>query len=121
MCMQCLTKSKMIVEQPIPGYFLVQATVGIEEWPEGYYGLVRCNDPDFIWKTRPRPEPPESDQDAWAKWAKEAEEFEECLNGDAMTGWFLVDACKRAGYDPDEYGYRIAYWLFGKLGEKIGV
>lgn len=36
MCMQCLTKSKTIVDDPIPGYFLVQATVGIEEWPEGY-------------------------------------------------------------------------------------
>lgn len=119
MCMQCLTKSKIIIEDPIPGYLLTQATVGIEEWPEGYYGLVRCNDPDFVWKMKPRAEPPDSSHDDWVVWAKEAEEFDECLDTDPMTGWALVETCKKAGYDPEKYGYRVGFWLFGKLGEEL--
>lgn len=48
MCQQCLTNSLVIKREVIPGYSLHLATRGTGQWPEGWFGLIRSNDPTFV-------------------------------------------------------------------------
>jgi hypothetical protein len=122
----------MVKEQILPGYFLVMATKEIEEWPKGWYGLVQCNDPDFVWKGRPRPLHLYnlSDKEIKAipiktlkKWNKEEykfiDEIEDQFVTDPMKGYQLVAACKKAGYNPKKHGYNVLMWLMDYMGRKL--
>ena len=139
MCLQCLTKSKVIVKEILPGYCLQKATVGHAEWPKGYYGLVRINDPDFIWKGEPLEDPlynmPDSEVDALPnkslllkknrEYFDRVEQIEKHLvtsmgeRLDIMAMYALVKACKKIGYKEKVHGYRVVAWLSHHMALKI--
>ena len=128
MCMQCLTEAKPVRDdesEVLPGYYLYIATKSYDAagsgWYEGELGLVQMNDPSYIITAKPLPEPPDGDE-----YTKEDKAFweqvgilDDDLQGDPMSGYSLVNACKQAGYDPEVDGYRIAAWLLNYLYQYI--
>lgn len=135
MCLQCLAKSKMIYENIFPGYFLVKGTVEVKnEWPKGWYGLVQCNDPDFIWEEKITPNPyhgltgkeinkgSKSLHDKYHRWSKMLDsikdDFCEC-QADPMTSYQFVSACMKAGYRPKRDGFNVMHWFVDYVGEKM--
>lgn len=124
MCLQCVAKARMIKANILPGYFLVKATrdafQGKDcEWPKGWYGWVRCNDPDFIWEGKPIPCPyngmtdkeinnaPKRVHKAYGRWYSQLQKFEEATNLDLMVAYDLVRACRKAGYKPSRDGLNV--------------
>jgi len=120
MCLQCSTKSYTLKTDIIPGYFLMRGRIHHDDWPKGYYALVRRDDPDYIWENKPIPEPQKYKgwYSKWKKWAKLAEEFEKCLVSCPELGYDLQKACMRVGYRPKTSG-RLGYWLFNHLGKQL--
>ena len=92
------------------------------------WGLVQMNDPDFVWTVTPEVDPQsgltdeqinacsKEEHDQWWAWMEKADEFEIALESDPMTGYELILAAMKKGYNPDVYG-RFAYWLFDHLGQ----
>ncbi len=124
MCEQCSAKVD-IWPIPLEGWLLVCATQKGLFMSEGDWGLVQCNDPDYIWVPTPTPEPPEPgdaplDDPAameWDKWYEEpVEEFATALQGDPVAAWSLVQAAIKCGYDTNT---RLEPWLFNFLGKWI--
>lgn len=130
MC-ECCSAEAIDIGEVVPGWLLVRATRrGLRMHP-GDYGLVRSNDPDFIFRMPPEPDParglsdeeydrnPQIHKD-WMAWhSRFALEYEPELITDPMTGYALVKACLEAGYDPDEHGTRIVFWLVDRMARTL--
>lgn len=90
MCEQCVAKTKMYVlpgqpEEVLPGYFLVRATQDGHEMKANEWGLVRCNDPDFIFAVTPEP---------FAFWGMSDEELDKLPDHeqDSISEWETLSA-----------------------------
>ena len=133
MCEQCLANAIEIMEEFLPGWCLVMATTDGHAMMKGDYGLVRCNDPDFVIPIdlKPIPDPAFDFSDEQINvMSKEefqkVEAFTDLVAGisgmlitDPVTGYELVSACKEAGWDPKIHGWRIEYWLTHQMGKAI--
>lgn len=127
MCTQCYTKAITVVKDVFPGTDLMRAVVGHPEWPEGWYGLVECNDPFAVFPSLVA-DPDFSDDVMNAA----APETVSALNAyDAAVVTFsenlkltftgfgeLFVACTKAGYDSKTDGFA-EYWLFDYLARKV--
>ena len=130
MCEQCSAKTYSFGEV-LPGWSLVRATrdglwMKADDW-----GLVRMNDPDFVWSTVLVPAPHEANdahldvlmKDPTVK-AQDDDFMAAYLNFDeAMrkgcyptTGWELVHACRESGYDKERSGANVLMWLADHIG-----
>jgi len=138
MCLACVTRAVVLVENIIPGYFLEIATqdaaVGPEEWPKGYLGLVHMNGPDYVWKYEPLVDPTydmsDDEVEALAKddpKNKECEAFCDYLNREVFDSFYhtpfhghrFYEACMAAGYDPKTHGSNILYWFIQMVNTRL--
>lgn len=134
MCEQCVADTKNYCE-PIPGWLLVRAQKDGNYMKKDDWGLVECNDPTFLFKTTPWIDPVhnwtddqinalQSDDPQYIlmdKWLDDMCQFQDELNkcnAGIDAGWRLIEACKKAGYDPSNDG-SCANWLFHHLGGLI--
>ena len=136
MCEQCLAKTKLYIRldtnnvedvEVLPGYYLVQATQDGSWMEKDDWGLVRCNDPDYAWSNTPVIDPcngltdeeiNSNENEVNRKIFDEAvDDMEESLNyeGSFDHAYFLGEAMRKAGYDPEKHGYRSAAWLCNHL------
>lgn len=110
MCMQCCTKSELYGTggdcEVLPGWYLVRATVTAYGWNAGEWGLVRSNDPDFIWSGK------------LTKSSKSVISFLECLaTNRPMTVFHLIESAEKVGFkiERDENG--VILTVSRELGE----
>lgn len=119
--MQCLTEAKMYGEV-IPGWYLVKATKTSPwgHWPAGYWGLVRMNDPDFVWEPDPLEEDPEApvDENGLSEFYRRHNDFEEALHSHPNVGYTLIKDAMKVGYNPEEEGY-VTFWLFERMARML--
>jgi hypothetical protein len=136
MCDQCVAAT--IGWDLFPGWGLVKARLDCDSMKAGDWGLLRCNNPDFVWRT-PAPGPldplfglteeeekalPESDPrwDASLKWCHQAHKLNlKPPKGQAVyvnAYYELVQGGIQAGYDPDKDG-DFSMWLFHRMGELV--
>ena len=106
MCEQCLTWP-VSFGQPLEGFTLMRARRQGNDWRKGYWGLVECNDPTFMWKSTPIPL---SEDDMPYGYP---DEFATALICDPNSGYRLVAACMEKGYNQTTSLYS---WLFDYLG-----
>lgn len=127
MCLQCLTKARSVKKNVIPGYTLMRSTVDHKDWHAGDYGLVVCNDPDFVFKGKPTPDPSrgknlDKDKKAferWKKWSSQVEAVMENFLCPPERGYRLYKACLKTGYRPHRDGYNMLYWLWDYMGRQL--
>lgn len=133
MCLQCDASAENL-GLVLPGWFLMRSTKPHEDWPEGHWGLVRKNDPDFVWETRPTPDPlhgvPESEWEVWLKanpagtpdyvrtMEEVPEDFRKALECPPDLGWEIVQTAIPFGYDPMTSGW-FSDWLFSWIGIRM--
>jgi hypothetical protein len=56
MCLQC-NSLPVHIGEPFPEWALARARAHDEDCPIGWWGLLRINDPDFVWELTPTPSP----------------------------------------------------------------
>ena len=91
MCIQCCAKSELYGTEEdcevLPGWYLVRATVTVDGWNAGEWGLVRSNTPDFIWAGE------------LSKKKKDVSAFLESLGTDEpMTVFHLIESAEKVGF-----------------------
>jgi len=133
MCMQCMTESKLVIQNVIPGYVLTVATKDVGIWKAGMHALVWENDPTLVFPALM--EDPllyftddyinglAFDSPEWIRYENYAEVVRECefYNHVSLNeSWGLVDACIQAGYDPDEDG-DVMGWVVDYIARKLAV
>lgn len=124
MCEQCLAQAKSIKAEVLPGFSLMQATVGSENWPAGWYGLVECNDPMLVFPGPLAKEPPaaavysDDDDAAYTAFSEAVERLKAQLLLPAMDGYLLIQACSEAGYRINVDG-EPAFWLMNHLANQV--
>jgi len=120
MCLCCTVKARIIKRDILPGYNLMISMVGCDDWPKGYYGLQRYNDPDFIWKLKVEIEPDRKFR-LWQKWADDCTEMEKSFVCDPEIGYYLYKACLKSGYSPKKDGFRWIFWLRNYMAKRLKV
>lgn len=129
MCQQCITEAVEYGEI-VPGFYLYKSKVGSSKWPAGEYAIVQFNDPTFYLRGIGVPllDPcfgKEDDEveillcdpailDSFNKFCAQAELIAENFLCRPNTGFALVTAALKAGYDPEEDGL-IEFWLLHKI------
>lgn len=116
------------IGEVVPGIVLVRATVEGCYMEPGEFGLVEGDDPLYTFMRVPEPDPydglPDDEVNTRAEtdgfgpmldWCKLAGGFSKRFLIDLNTGWRVVQACIKAGYDPDEDG-DAGIWLFHRMG-----
>ncbi len=132
MCLQCSTDAVSYDKQVIPGWYLMRATKDAwdkepKEWRKDEWGLIKMNDPAFVWTKTPAVDPlfdvPDDKLDNHSFDTPEYKAFndavcdlEDAMQVDPMTGYNLITAAKTDGYDPDVHGYRFSSWLVHRMG-----
>lgn len=133
MCLQCCTNA-VDYGEVLPGWGLYRAQKDDQEidpvWPKDHWGLIQCNDPDFVWEVTPELDPsfgktddqinaetPE-EWEASEAWLKKVAEFSNDLISDPKTGYQLVAAAVEAGYDLETDG-RFEAWFFHRMARII--
>jgi hypothetical protein len=145
MCEQCsaATNSYSSLEDKVLGkYFLVRATRDGNEMKNMDWGLVTCNDPDFIFAETPWPCPfwylsddqidalANGDKDELFRWEAAAEKFSGELLGSLSSHYGLTEIsgmiilAMKHGWNSERdeshsMGWRFERWLFQYLGEYI--
>lgn len=144
MCEQCLAETSMYVlgdnknYHVLPGYILVRATKNGRQMIAGNWGLVRSNDPDFVWEITPTPnrfwgmsdeeldQLPDHEQDYLTEWEISASAFGKQMMNFFITRRemnffkpieFLHKACAKKGWKSSEAS--LETWLFHYLGVYI--
>jgi hypothetical protein len=135
MCEQCLT-NPISFGEPMPGFFLKRARRDGNDWKQGEWGLIECNDPSYRWCTTPTPDSTwgmtDDEEEAWFENAdKSSPEYRRAIEvlSDSendfyaafkvcspLSGYDLVKAAIEVGYDPERSG-SFQYWFFDYLGE----
>jgi len=120
MCEQCCAAT-ITWPNVLPGWHLVRARRDGHEMKVRQWGLLRCNNPEFIWSTTP-----EKDGDSFNDLAKDQADhykfiaafnkFQEEFGGTLSSSKALGDAIKEQ--DPYQEG-SLEYWLFNHLGKFI--
>ncbi len=108
MCLQCEVDAQCVLREIIPGYQLYISIKDHEEWPKGQYGLVRCNDPDFVFAIP-------KDRDDEGEWYDFI--LYEFLM-EPLTGYNFVSACMAAGWNQKEHG-DVAIWFVERILERL--
>lgn len=119
----------------LPGYELLRATRAGRDVPAGALFLSTGHGPNVVITTTPLPDPGCDDEgedrdlpdDEWVyelqvalgEHLRTAEALEEALHMDPMAGHRLIEAAKKAGYDPDRHGYRFASWLAHRIAVRL--
>jgi hypothetical protein len=110
MCMQCMTAAETIDQDFLPGYALMIAmensAVGPEEWPKGHYGLVKINNPTFVFPPVPDPR---SDE-----FLELYHQLSEQFFFPPEIGGALIAAAKQAGYEKG----LLLLWLMERVFDK---
>ncbi len=130
MCMQCSAEAETLKEGILPGYTLMRSTKATHDWPLGWYGLVECNDPLFVFKGPLRRDPCDglteddltampSYPDGYDEYAELAEELTQVEIGGLVDTYKFVKACMDVGYNPATHGTQIGYWLGHYLATQI--
>ena len=142
MCLQCMADAQHVFKSQKPvlpktkvggPYYLVRAVCGCrDDWPQGYYGLVVCNDPEVIWKGLLASQPDLRDASAnrrredrlkdirmrYRKWEDHLKDIRMRFFMNPRQGYELVTSCMAAGYDPRKHSDEIQ-WLMGYLRKQI--
>lgn len=125
MCEQCLTKAEVLKSDILPGFHLMVARGGSEAWPKGFYALVECNDPLFVFEG-PIMESPvkgltEDDLDVMPEYPEGYEEYIEgaqrldrAMRLHPEVGHRLMKACYAKGYSQSEHG-PLGFWFLDFL------
>lgn len=133
MCLQCPAEAQTLVADILPGYSLMVARKDTPKWPQGYYGLVRQNDPDFVWPGPLLADPledlsdeeidalPEDDPrfQASDRFHKYTDQIESAFISDPLTGYAFVSACMAAGYDSDRDGSCVLKWFSNLAARRL--
>ena len=109
MCLQCVTNAKTISEEFLPGYYLMISKKDHPNWPKGYYGLVICNDPSYVFS-----QPEKNNCNACDKMRDELEE-QTTIEG----AYDLVRAAKKVGYRPSRHGFLTCFLV--RRMQKLGL
>lgn len=112
MCEQCLV-NPLYFGEVLPGWFLIRARRKGNMMEVGDWGMLRCNDPTFVWSTTPKATKEEFDGYIYLP-----DDFDEALYMYATHGYDLISAGIEIGYNREEHG-RFAQWLFWHLSEHI--
>lgn len=138
MCEQCLT-APISFGEPIEGFTLMRARRDGTTWTKGQWALIEAPTPDpaFTWELTPTPDPtrgltdaeiedyehyiPETHPDYHRTFYYTTDVFKNDFTAyfvtEPETGHRLVEACIKAGYDPEsEY---VTAWLFNHLGNYL--
>ncbi len=132
MCEQCVTNAETVLDEAIPGYTLMRARVGSPAWPEGWYGLVQQNDPDFVFPGPLLKDPfaglsddeinasDETLVEASGVFSAAAQGLQDSLSSlPALSGYELITACIQVGYDIKRDGTQTGYWLMHHLSDSV--
>lgn len=133
MCLQCTVNAERL-GTVLPGWALYRSHGDDPRWPRGHWGLVRSNDPDFVWETTPTPDPlhdvPDDQWEAFfdanpkgsAAYERtmnfEHPDFDAAIVCEPALGWELVQAAIPHGYDPETTG-DFSQWFFSLLGIRL--
>lgn len=132
MCEQCVANAKLVISDVVPGFSLMVAEGGSEDWPKGWYGLVECNDPTMVFPTleidplfgvsvaeldTTGGQPEVLAQESLHLDAVMA--FQERVPASLMANYRLVSACFVAGYDPELHGTYVESWLIHHMASKL--
>ena len=120
MCSQCMTAAVSYGEV-FPGFALMLATKtdypdhpDMQEWKEGEFGLVECNDPTFYLTHAPI-----KDDDSEAYWKVGAQMEEDiCAGGNVRAIYRLIEGAKTKGYNLEEDGI-FGFWLSDYLAKYL--
>ena len=134
MCEQCAAATVTFVspdnENVLPGYSLVRATIDGNQMKKYDWGLVVCNDPDYIWTITPVCDPHDGlsdeqidampdcfDNDNYKDFEKAALHLRTKLDaGDFDNAIRLGEAMKKAGYNYEEDGTG-CWWLCNHIAK----
>lgn len=129
MCEQCCA-STICIGELVPGWFLVLATKDGAVMKAGNYGLLRINDPDFIFTVKPVKDKfyHLSDEeinhlplvDFLSNTRKLGEvhySIYDSLKCSPEIGYKLYCSCIKTGYKEDDD--TLEYWLINKMGQMI--
>jgi len=103
--MQCVVDAQPVIRNIVPGYHLYVSTKTVSEapeWPKGWYGLLRQNDPEFIFCV---------DVKDFKLPGTNLDDVYDSFYTTPMRGYDFVRACKKAGYNPKKHGYHIYVWF----------
>lgn len=134
MCLECVTEAETLIEDIIPGYRLTVAMKDAEDWPKGYYGLVRGNDPDFVWPPDDYIDPfsgmtdeeieaadekaPDPRWQEWYDFASFIARIRDRFNTHPIIGWHFINACQECGYD-HYYDGDVIYWFIDRVNRRL--
>lgn len=119
MCEQC-NVNPLYFGEPLPGWYLIRARRDGIVMKKGQWGLLQCNNPDFIWDTTPTQDPlfgitdedeeerrfnTLTDEEKEAAIKGPPQDLLNALKSDVMTGYELVKACMEMGYEQKVHGY----------------
>lgn len=130
MCTQCSAHAVVVKRDVLPGITLMRATKDTKHWPLDWFGLVKFNDPMFVFKGPLRLDPchglSEDDLDwmpehpeGYDEYATLAEELTNVKLDSLVATHEFVQACLDAGYHPKEHGYKLGYWLGHHLAQQL--
>lgn len=128
MCLSCMAKVETVIQQFLPHYSLVRATVDAPGFKAGQFGLVMADGPTFIFDSKeliedPYQDDPEDDDPVWDdevlydqmhQHIEYVDRMEEELKGDPLDGWRLVNDCIAVSYVIEDSG-RLACWLTNRI------
>lgn len=114
-----MTHAELVIQDIIPGYILTRAKIdyiveGQTIWPAGYYGVVFCNDPEFVFPELPAPPGDDDAPNEFDTIVRQVEEFGFTMD----QGYRFVCACIQAGYNPQEDGV-VMYWFLEHVYKKL--
>jgi len=111
--MQCTVDAQPVLWDIVPGYHLFVSTQTVPEepdWPKGWYGLLRQNDPEFIFYV---------DVKDFKFPGTDLTEVCDSFDTTPMRGYDFVRACRKAGYNPKRHGYHIYVWFIGHMVKEL--
>ena len=138
MCLQCRAKATLIIKEIFPGWQLMKSQVNVQEtasvrgWPFQWFGLVRRNDPDYVFPfeglfidlTRGMSD---KDLDAirvesveWESYKKFSQYVQRCRSyfmASPQAGWALVNACIAAGYSVSDGD--VVWWVLDRIARRV--
>lgn len=125
MCEQCCVAALQF-GKVLPGWYLIRARRKGNHMQEGDWGLVRQNDPDFIWTTKPVKDKsnPKSkaaerhDTNFYRELAKFENEFIGTLDAAAHLG-MSIERKTKMKKKRRNVRLRYVHWLFNHLAERI--
>lgn len=124
MCEQCSAEVNEF-GHPLEGWMLCRATKNGSMMKKNEWGLVRSDDPTYVWSVNPRVDPtanltdeqidtmsPE-DSEKWYDFLDAAETFCKALKSYPFDGHLLYEAAVAAGYKRESGSF--SQWLFDYL------